>query len=187
MMHCSLLSLGCVFGFAPPEHQSRLTALRALKIAQRRLRPEVRAKLLSVSSPRTNGSLAPVAWRFVFFDPATSGHSRMVTVAAKTSSEHPDTVEAFSTAPHETVSGLHVIPQGKWLVDSDKALEKVRSESKLKGVRTVQYKLAQPRAGQEPCWAIAFFGEAENPLAQFRVGAKTGTIEMLDVKSPAGV
>src|SRR5471030_1794629 len=111
IMHCSLLSLGCVFGFTPPNNQTTLTALRALKIAQRRLRPEVRAKLLSVSSARSDGSLAPEAWRFVFLDPATSGNCRVVTVAAKTSSEHPDTVEAFSAAKTESVQTTHAIAQ----------------------------------------------------------------------------
>jgi hypothetical protein len=186
MMQCSLLSLGCVFGFAPPENQVLLTALRALKIAQRRLRPEVRSRLLCVSSPRTNGNLVPDAWRFVFHDSATSGNSRMVTVAAKTSSEHPDTVEAFSSAPAETVAGLQVIPQNKWTVDSDKVLEKVRVESKLKGVRSVQYRLTQPKHGQEPSWALHFFSERDELVARFRVGGKTSALELLDLPVPAG-
>src|SRR5476649_610236 len=149
-MHCSLLSLGCVFGFAAANEQTSLTALRALKIAQRRLRPEVRAKLLSVSSARTDGSLAPEAWRFVFLDPATSGHCRVVTVAAKTSSEHPDTVEAFSSSKIEDVATLHPIAQNKLLVDSDKVLEQARTVSKLKGVQSAEYRLVQPRSGSEP-------------------------------------
>jgi len=186
MMQCSLLSLGCVFGFAPPENQAQLTALRALKIAQRRLRPEVRSKLLSVSSPRIHEALMPEAWRFVFFDPATSGSSRMVTVAAKTSSEHPDTVEAFSSAPVEQAAGLQVVPQNKWTVDSDQALEKVRAESKLKGVRSVQYRLIQPKNVPEPFWMIQFFSKNDEPLARFRVGAKTNTLEMVNVPSPVG-
>src|SRR5471032_463955 len=143
IMHCSLLSLGCVFGFAPASEQTTLTALRALKIAQRRLRPEVRAKLLSVSSARTNGNLTPEAWRFVFLDQATSGHSRVVTVAAKTSSEHPDTVEAFSSVKTESVAGQHPIAQNKLLVDSDKALEQARSVAKLKGLSAAEYELVQ--------------------------------------------
>src|SRR5471032_3177486 len=109
IMHCSLLSLGCVFGCAPANGQTTLTALRAFKIAQRRLRPEVRSKLLSVSSARAEGALAPDAWRFVFFDPGTSGNCRIVTVAAKTSSEHPDTVEAFSSAKTENAATTHAI------------------------------------------------------------------------------
>jgi hypothetical protein len=76
-MHCSLLSLGCAFGFASPSDRHILTALRALKIAQRRLRPEVRSKLLSVSSAHTDPTLVPEAWRFVFLDPATNGHCRI--------------------------------------------------------------------------------------------------------------
>src|SRR5271170_5540714 len=97
MMHCSLLSLGCVFGFSTPAQQSSLTALRALKIAQRRLRPDVRVKLLSVTSARSGPSFTPAAWRFAFLDPGTTGKCRVVVVAAKTSSEHPDAVEAFSS------------------------------------------------------------------------------------------
>src|SRR5258708_2991496 len=116
-MHCSLLSLSCVFGFAPANPQAHLPPLRPLKIAQRRLRPEVRAKRLSVSSARTDGSLVPEAWRFVFLDPATSGNCRVVTVAAKTSSEHPDTVEAFSSAKTESVPASHAIAQNKWVMD----------------------------------------------------------------------
>ena len=175
--HCSLLSLGCAFGFAPPTHQQSLTALRALKIAQRRLRPEVRAKLLGISSSRTDQTLAPEAWRFVFLDPATSGNCRIVTVAAKTSSEHPDTVEAFSASKLENVSTSHVIPQNKLQIDSDKSLEQVRVSSKLKGVRAAEYRLVQLKGNQEPFWLLQFHGENGDVLAKFRVGAKSGTLE----------
>ena len=178
-MHCSLLSLGCAFGFAPPNDHTTLTALRALKIAQRRLRPEVRAKLLSVSSSRTDGSLAPEAWRFVFLDPATSGNCRVVTVAAKTSSEHPDTVEAFSSAKTESAPATHAIAQNKLAMDSDQVLAQARGAAKLKGVRAAEYHLAQPRSGQEPSWTLYFYGEAAEPVARFQISAKTGAVKIL--------
>jgi hypothetical protein len=184
MLHCSLLSLGCAFGFSPPEDTTKLTALRALKIAQRRLRPDVRSKLLSVSSPMTNGTLAPEAWRFVFFDPGTSGKSRAVTVAAHTSSEHPDTVEAFSGIKNETTAGLHVIPQNKWTVDSDAALEKVRTESKCKGVRYAQYRLERSKAGKETSWVIELFNDRGEALAQFRIDARSGEASRLSGDGP---
>lgn len=180
MMHCSLLSLGCVFGFTAPDHQHSLTALRALKIAQRRLRPEVRAKLLSVSSPRTDDTLLPEAWRFVFLDQVTSGNCRVVTVAAQTSSEHPDTVEAFGSSKSESVAASSAIAQNKLLVDSDQALEMARVQSKLKGVRSAEYRLAQHRTGQEPLWTIHFYAEAAEPVARFQIGAKTGSIEQVN-------
>ena len=179
IMHCSLLSLGCVFGFAPANEQTNLTALRAFKIAQRRLRPEVRAKLLSVSSTRTDGSLAPEAWRFVFLDPATSGNCRVVTVAAKTSSEHPDTVEAFSSAKTESMPSNHAIAQSKWVLDSDQVLAQARGAAKLKGIRAAEYRLGQPRSGQEPLWTLSFYAEAAEPVARFQVGAKTGAVKIL--------
>ena len=178
-MHCSLLSLGCIFGFAPATTHIALTGLRALKIAQRRLRPEVRAKLLSVSSSRSDGMLAPDAWRFVFLDPATSGNCRVVTVAAKTSSEHPDTVEAFSGAKAEGALPAHAITQNKIVTDSDVALAQVRGAAKLKGVRSAEYRLSQPRAAQEPLWIISFYAEGAEPVARFQVGTKTGAVKML--------
>ena len=178
-MHCSLLSLGCVFGFAPATNQTSLTALRAFKIAQRRLRPEVRAKLLSLSSARTDESLAPEAWRFVFFDPATSGNCRVVTVAAKASSEHPDTVEAFSSAKTESMPANHAIAQNKWVVDSDQALAQTRGTAKLKGILAAEYRLSQPRNGQEPLWTLSFYAEATEPVVRFQVGARTGAVKIL--------
>jgi hypothetical protein len=178
-MHCSLLSLGCVFGFAASNHQTSLTALRAFKIAQRRLRPEVRAKLLSVSSARTDGTLAPEAWRFVFLDPATSGNCRVVTVAAKTSSEHPDTVEAFSSAKTESVPAGHAISQNKWALDSDQVLALARGAAKLKGISAAEYRLGQQRSGQEPLWTLYLYAEATEPVARFQVGAKTGAVKIL--------
>jgi hypothetical protein len=179
-MQCSLLSLGCAFGFAPSHNQSNLTALRALKIAQRRLRPEVRAKLLSVSSARTNGNFAPAAWRFTFMDPITSGNCRVVTVAAKTSSEHPDTVEAFGSVKLANEASSQAIPQNKLLVDSDKVLEKARSTVKLKGVYSAEYRLVQRKGGPEPFWRMCFFAESKEPLAMIRVGAKTGAVELME-------
>ncbi len=177
MMQCSLLSLGCAFGFTPPQENTTLTALRALKIAQRRLRPEVRSKLLSVASPRTNGNLTPTAWRFTFADPGTSGHCRVVTVAAKASSEHPDTVEAFATAKTENVAELQAIPQNKLVIDSDKALAQVREANKMKGLKWAEYHLVQPRSTKEPLWELCFFDEAGNTVAGFKVGAKSGAVD----------
>ena len=180
IMHCSLLSLGCAFGFTPPGDQKSLTALRALKIGQRRLRPEVRSKLLSLSSARTDNTFLPEAWRCVFLDSATSGNCRVVTVAAKTSSEHPDTVEAFSSSKVESVSALTVIPQNKLMIDSDRVLELAREMSKLKGVKSAQYKLGQSqKTSQEPFWQVDFFDEGPQAVASFRVGAKAGTIELV--------
>jgi hypothetical protein len=176
MLQCSLLSLGCAFGFSPPEEATQLTALRALKIAQRRLRPEVRSRLLSVSSPKTHASLTPDAWRFVFFDAGTSGKSRVVTVAARTSSEHPDTVEAFSSEKNEIGTGLATVAQNKWTVDSDAALESIRQESKLKCVKSAQYRLEQPRSGKEATWTIEFFDAQGETLARFQVGARKGAV-----------
>jgi hypothetical protein len=181
MMLCSLLSLGCVFGFAPPEETAALTALRALRIAQRRLRPDVRSKLLSVSSPHTDSSLVPEAWRFVFHDPGTSGKSRAVTVAARTSSEHPDTVEAFAGLKGETATGQHVIAQNKWLVDSNAALEKVRGEFKVKHVHSAQYRLSRSSSGRDPFWTIDFFGEKDEILVRFRIDARTGDLRRLAI------
>ena len=178
-MHCSLLSLGCVFGFTAPNEQAGLTALRALKVAQRRLRPEVRSKLLSVSSSRATGALAPDAWRFVFFDPGTSGNCRIVTVAAKTSSEHPDTVEAFSSTKTENALTAHVIAQNKLVIDSDAALLIVRGSSKLKGVRAAEYKLTQAKGSAEATWNLTFFAEGPESVARFQVSAKNGTLKIL--------
>jgi hypothetical protein len=156
-----------------------MTALRALKIAQRRLRPEVRAKLLSASSARTDSSLVPEAWRFVFMDPATSGNCRVVTVASKTSSEHPDTIDAFSLAKTETVSGNHAIAQNRLAMDSDQVLAHARGISKLKGIRSAEYHLGQPRTGQEPFWILHFYGESPEPMARFQIGARNGAVKML--------
>jgi len=181
MLHCSLLSLGCVFGFSPPPQTERLTALRALKIAQRRLRPDVRSRLLSVTSSRSQGGLEPEAWRFVFFDAGTSGKSRAVTVAARTSSEHPDTVEAFSSARGEPVTGLQVIPQARWTIDSDAALNKIREETKLRGVRSARYRLDRSRTGAEATWLIEFFGDGDEVVASFHIDARTGELSRLAV------
>jgi len=178
-MHCSLLSLGCVFGFAAPGETTSLNSLRALKIAQRRLRPEVRAKLLSVSSSRTDGTLVPEAWRFVFLDQATSGNCRIVTVAAKTSSEHPDTIEAFSSAQDEEESDNHPVAQSRWLIDSDQALALARGTSKLKGIRSAEYRLSQPRNGHEPIWTLYFYAEGPEAVARFQIAAKAGTVKIL--------
>jgi hypothetical protein len=177
-MQCSLLSFGCAFGFTPPA-DSTLTALRALKIAQRRLRPEVRSKLLSISSARTDDTLVPEAWRVVFQDQTTSGHCRVVIVAAKISSEHPNTVEAFSSIKLESVALLQAIPQNKLLLDSNKVLERVRENSKLKGSLSAEYRLLQPRNGREPAWHLSFYAEAKEPITSFSVGAKTGAIQFV--------
>ena len=180
MMHCSLLSLGCAFGCAPAYNQTALTALKALRIAQRRLRPEVRAKLMSVSSARSSTSLAPDAWRFVFMDPATSGNCRVVTVAARASSEHPDTVEAFAAIKSESTSAAHAIAQNRLLVDSDKVLTQARGAAKLKGIAAAEYRLSQSRSGQEPLWILSLFADdGQEPVVRFQVGAKTGSVKMV--------
>ena len=178
-MHCSLLSLGCAFGFAPPVILN-LTALRALKIAQRRLRPEVRSKLLGISSARTDATFVPQAWRFVFSDSTTNGHCRVVTVAARASSEHPDTVRAFSSIKPESGASLRAIPQNKLLFDSNKVLERVRGTSKLKGSQSAEYRLCWPPNGRETSWHLSFYDKAAQPMASFRIDANTGAIKLVE-------
>jgi hypothetical protein len=186
MMQCSLFSLGCVFGCAPAQNQSNLTALPALKIAQRRLRPGVRSKLMSVVSARSGVSLAPQAWRFVFMDPGTSDHGRVVTVAARASSEHPDTVEAFSAIKEENVSSQPVIAQGKLAIDSDQALVHAKGAAKLKGITAAQYRLAQARGTSEPMWTLFLFAEGEEPVVRIQVGAKTGSVRIINRDDQGG-
>jgi len=178
-MQCSLLSLGCVFGCAPAQNQSKLTALRALKIAQRRLRPEVRSKLMSVASARSDSSLSPHAWRFVFMDTATSGNHRVVTVAAQASSEHPATIEAFSSI-REQEPATHAIAQGKIAVDSDQALAHAKGAAKLKGITAAQYRLTHGRGTQEPLWMLSLYADGQGPVVDIQVGAKTGSVKIIN-------
>jgi len=110
-------------------------------------------------------------------DPITNGKNRVVTVAAKTSSEHPDTVESFK-AENPTYS--QIIPQNDLLIDSNKALEKIRGFVKMRGISSVEYRLIQYRRGEEPAWVIHFFAEAEELEAVVRVGAKTGGVEVME-------
>ena len=173
IMSCSLLSLGCVFAYVSPA-DSTMTALRALKIAQRRLRPEVRSELLSMASARTDATFTPEAWRVVFLDQATVGHCRVVTVASRASSEHPETVEAFSAIKSENVPSLQVIPQIKLLFDSNQALAQVRRASNLTDCLSAEYRLHQSLRGRGPVWSLSFYGKAPEPMATFHVGAKTG-------------
>jgi len=181
MMQCSLLSLGCVFGCAPAQNQANLTALKALKIAQRRLRPEVRSKLMSVASARSDASLAPDAWRFVFNDPGTSGNCRVVTVAAKASSEHPDTIEAFSNIKEESSAGLHPVAQAKLALDSDKVLAQARGAAKMKGITSAEYRLTQSRSTQEPMWMLFLYGQDDSQhVVRIQVGAKTGAVKIIN-------
>jgi tRNA threonylcarbamoyladenosine modification (KEOPS) complex Pcc1 subunit len=169
-----------VFGCAPAQNQSVLTALRALKIAQRRLRPEVRSKLLSVASARSDSSLSPAAWRFVFMDQGTSGHCRVVTVAAKASSEHPDTIEAFSDIKDESSQATTPIAQAKLGIDSDKALVQAKDVAKLKGITAAQYRLVQARSTQEPVWTLSLYAQEEEPIVRIQVGARTGAVRILN-------
>lgn len=185
MMQCSLSSLGCVFGFASTTNRARLTAFGAFKISQRRLKPEVRAKLLCISSARTDATLAPQAWRFVFHDPATSENCRSVTVAAKNSSEHPDTVEAFSNSKPENIAVLRPVPQNKLLIDSDQALEKIRTVARLKRFRAVEFHLIFTQNSPEPCWTLQFYAENGEAASHFQIGAATGEIEIVGSVSKA--
>ncbi|MEJ0001225.1 MAG: hypothetical protein WDO13_19955 [Verrucomicrobiota bacterium] len=134
---------------------------------------------LSITSARSDGTLAPEAWRFVFSDPGTSGNSRVVTVAAKTSSEHPDTVEAFSGARAEGTPSVHPIAQNKLVIDSDTALIQARGAAKLRGIISAEYHLSQVRSGQEPVWTLSLYAEETEPVARFQIGAKTGSVKIL--------
>lgn len=183
MLTCSLLSLGCAFGFVPPEDKAAWTALHAFRVAQRRLKPEVRAKLLGVVSSWTVTSAPPVAWRFIFLDASTSGRRRVVTVAAKASSEHPETVEAFDSVERaEGPSGggsSHPITQAKWVIDSDRAHEIARAVVKMRGVHACEFDLAQHRSQGEPYWTIRYCTEKDEPVVVVQVSARTGEAKVL--------
>jgi hypothetical protein len=135
---------------------------------------------MGVASARSDASLAPEAWRFTFLDAGTSGHCRVVTVAAKASSEHPDTVEAFSNIKDEGPSAPHPIAQAKLEIDSDHALIQAKDAAKLKGITAAQYRLGQGRSTQEPVWTLALYAEEEAPIVRIQVGARTGSVRILN-------
>ena len=133
------------------------------------------------TSARSDSSLSPQAWRFVFSDPGTSGNCRVVTVAAKASSEHPDTVEAFSTIKEDASASIHAVGQAKLAVDSDKALAQVRGAAKLKGIVSAQYRLSQQRSSAESLWMLSLYAdEGDAPVARIQVGAKTGSVKIIN-------
>jgi hypothetical protein len=184
-MHCSLLSLGCLCGFALPVNAS-LTGLRALKIAQRRLRPEVRSKLLGISSARTDIAFVPKMWRFVFLDQKTKDHCRIVTVAAQASSGHPDTIKAFVAVEPENGLSMLPIALSELVIDSDVVLERVRLICKLKGITTAEYQMRRTRDEKIPMWQLLLYGQAPEPVATFRVNAATGAIQLDNKPDSAG-
>ena len=143
---------------------------------------------MSVASARSDVSLAPDAWRFVFSDPGTSGNCRVVTVAAKASSEHPDTIEAFSNIKEETAASLHPIAQGKLTLDSDKVLAQARGAAKLKGITAAEYRLTQSRSTQEPVWTLFLYedGDDDDHVVRIQIGAKTGAVRIINSDDKKG-
>lgn len=153
-----LLTFGCV-GFSNALKKIGFTALPALQIATRRLRPEVRANLLHVVSDRTGQDFRPKAWRFVFRDKTTSSGCRVVTVAENASSEHPDIVEAFESMDLRNISKNEIIPQNQLTVDSDAALKiaSTSSESCLNFADSAEYQLVKSAPRRKPFWKIYFY------------------------------
>ena len=103
-----------------------------------------------------------------------------VVVAAKTSSEHPATVEAFSSVQPENAAELQVIPQNRLLIDTNQALERARSAVKLKGIRAAEYRLLHPLHDAEPLWELQFFTDTGKAVARLSVGAQTGAVELIN-------
>ena len=103
-----------------------------------------------------------------------------MTVAAKASSEHPDTVEAFSNIKDESTASLHPIAQGKLVLDSEKILAQAKGAAKLKGITSARYRLAQPRSTHEPVWTLFLYAEDEEPVVRIQVGAKTGAVRIIN-------
>lgn len=179
----SLFALGCAFGCTPTITKVTLSAYRALKIAQRRLRPEVRAKLMGVISARTDSTLTPRAWRFLFHDATTNDQCRIVTVAAQASSEHPDTVGAFSGTQMDPHKFSHPVTQNKLIIDTEEILAKARAAATLDEIQAAEYSLAQGKTQVEPLWELRFFTNLEEPVATVLVKAKSG--EVTAVKKPS--
>jgi hypothetical protein len=173
-MSLALGALGCAFGIASPA-SSQLTAFHALKIAKRRLRPEVRSRLIHIGSVLTDASFRPIAWRFAFQDRGTRGRLRSVIVAAHVSSEHPEIQEAFKTRNEEPMLPWKVIDLARILIDSEKALARVQSVSDLRPYRGVVYNLMTEKGG-EPVWHLSFYGKGEKPVVRFRLRARCGAL-----------
>ncbi len=177
----SLLSLGCAFGL--PVSQPSSTALQALKIAQRRLPSQVRENLLTISSARTDASLRPVAWRFVFSDPRIRKHWRGVVVAAGASSEHPEVIKAFRFAQKINPTPVSMFPLGLIALDSDQALRKVQRVIHLRGFVSASYQLSAASREDTPVWQLAFYSSSSlHPSRSFQVPAQGEIIDTSETK-----
>jgi hypothetical protein len=173
-MNVSLFALGCVVGLLPDESRANLSALRALRIAQRRLRPEVRNALLVARSLRTERDRLPSAWRFVFHDPLTTDNYRIVTVPTNETHKSYD----FSEEPEDVESLRKLLPvvQEKVVLDSDDIL-RCAAELKKASWKSWELNLHQCPDIHEPLWMLTFFEDDAGKVAsKVKMKGNSGTI-----------
>jgi hypothetical protein len=159
-MQVFLFAHGCVVGFVPSEAKGHLPLWKALKIAQRRLKPEVRDRLLGVVSSRILAGQYPTAWRFVFFDAGTSGSQRVVTVAANGSSEQPETQELFNQRRLPLL--FEIIDLKRVRLEGTDAMKLASTMVQVKA-RELELSLFQPQGNPEPRWLVRFYAGIESP------------------------
>ncbi len=173
-MPASLFALGCVVGLLPKEDGSNLSALAALKIAQRRLKQQVRESLLIISSRRFMRDRTPSLWRFVFQDLSTTDTFRVVVVSNKTSGQS----ENLAGFKKETdLCQLTTIDQNRSMIDSDEALRRA-SEFPTRQWSACEISLIQCPERRYSIWVVSYF-EFENGTTAAKVvtlSASTGAI-----------
>ena len=133
---------------------------KALRIAQRRLKPEVRDRLLGVVSSRIVSGQLPTAWRFVFFDAGTSGSQRVVTVAANGSSEQPETQELFNQRRLPLI--FEIIDLKRVRLEGTDAVKLAATMVQVKA-RELELSLFQQAGNPEPRWLVRFYAAIESP------------------------
>ncbi|WP_018290603.1 hypothetical protein [Verrucomicrobium sp. 3C] len=173
-------------GQQPPTRgrQGAPTAFSALAVAQQYAPEQSQAKMLAIVGPRSQTSLTPTSWEFVYWNQGGWKNLKRITVVGGQVRDVRQGIVAMASlgvARLVRYKESQAFDPNRLKVDSDRALQVILKTGAVGKARlsTVLFDLALMGEESEPSWEMRFYADRrglEADIGVARVGAVSGKI-----------
>jgi len=152
---------------ATADDSRELTAFQLIKEGNRHVGEDAKDKVVQIRSEKSIGSLTPIIWYVVYYDPDATAKATQVKFGAGVKLEVKRPSRVF-----ELAGSTHLpLDKEKLKTDSDKALQIALAEPLLKNVKILASRLTLERWENMPVWKVRLWAaKLRNPKKDVDIG-----------------
>lgn len=181
---CRLVAVALGVGLSGGLAAADLTAFQLVKEADKHVGEDAKGKVVQIRSEKSVGSLTPVIWYVVLYDPDATAKATEVKFGAgqKLSVKRPGRILELASKKHQPLE------KEKLKIDSDRAIKIAAAEPTLKNIKVVATRLTLEKWEDTPVWKVRLWAaklrdpKKDADIGQVFIAAADGKVVKNDLR-----